>query len=226
MKARLLISGLTIAMLLLTQACTRSLDPEEPCNFVQSSQLQRVSWKQDLPVKLMVHASVPQEAWPFIENAVKHWNSELSKQGLKGPALIIDLWGVGGPIAQEQDFNNIIYWMPTWDMQKQEQQALTTIYWTGSRIYEADIRVNAQNFQFIFENDLTTEQVAEYKELGVENETSFVHFESLMIHEFGHVLGLAHNSHESSVMQTALASGVERRVLGEVDSKSVSCEYR
>ena len=218
MKARLLISGLVILILLLTQACTRSLDPEEPCNFVQSSQMQRVSWKQDLPVKLMVHSSVPQEAWSSIEKAIKHWNAELAAQGIQGPAFVVDLWGVGGAVAPDQDFNNMIYWMSDWEQNLANQQARTTIYWTGSRIYEADIRINDRNHDFYFERDLEAQDQSEYDVK--------VHFESLMVHELGHVLGLAHNSQEGSVMQTELASGVERQSLGKVDADSVSCEYR
>lgn len=218
MKARLLISGLVILVLLLTQACTRSLDPEEPCNFVQSSQMQRVSWKQDLPVKLMVHASVPQEAWPSIERAIKHWNAQVAAQGIQGPAFVVELWGVGGAVAPDQDFNNMIYWMSDWEQNLANQQARTTIYWTGSRIYEADIRINERNHDFYFERDLEAQDQSEYDVK--------VHFESLMVHELGHVLGLAHNSQEGSVMQTELASGVERQSLGKVDADSVSCEYR
>lgn len=218
MKARLFISGFVVMVLLLTQACTRSLDPEEPCNFVQSTQLQRVSWKEDLPVKMMVHASVPQEFWPSIEAAVQHWNTEMNKRGVEGPSFVIELWGVGGPIAPNQDFNNMIYWMENdWEPNLANQQARTTIYWTGSRIYEADIRINDKNHDFYTQKDPEVEDESEY-DLKVD-------FQSLMVHEFGHVLGLAHNSSESSVMQVELASGVERRNLGEIDMKSVSCEY-
>ncbi len=218
MKTRLLISGLVITILLLTQACTRSLDPEVPCNFVQSSQMQRVSWKQSLPVKLMVHASVPQAYWPSIEEAIKHWNLQMNIKGVKGPTFVVELWGVGGAVAPDQDFNNMIYWMSDdWEPSLANQQARTTIYWTGSRVYEADIRINDRNHDFYTQEDVEALEEDEYK--------MKVDFQSLIVHELGHVLGLAHNADSGSVMQTELASGVERRVLGKVDTDSVSCEY-
>ncbi len=200
-----------LVILLVTQACSRQLDPEAPCNFVQSSQLQRVSWKEDLPVKLMVHASVPSDAYPAIEAAVRHWNQEVARQGITKPAFVVNIWGVGGAIASDQDFNNMIYWMNTWEPTLTFQQARTTIYWTGSRIYEADIRINSRDHLFSFSNE----------EDLIEN----VDFQSLMVHELGHVLGLAHTESEQSVMQTELAGGVARRSLGQEDLSAVGCEY-
>lgn len=202
---------IAVIVLMVTQACSRRLDPEDPCNFVQSSEKQRVSWKDDLPVKLMVHASVPREAYADIEASVKHWNDVMYAQGLKKPAFVIDLWGVGGPIAPRQDFNNMIYWMDNWEPDLAFQQARTTIYWTGSRIYEADIRINTRDHQYSF-----------HSTAGLNRD---VDFQSLMVHELGHVLGLAHTESSQSVMQTELAGGVERRALGSEDMDAISCEY-
>lgn len=205
---RQLVIGLSIFLVIaLLQACARKLDPEEPCNFVQSSELQRVSWKDSLPIKLMVHNSVPKQAYSSIENAVHHWNEQFSQQLFE-----IEIWDVGGAVQPSRDGYNIIYWLDKWESELMTEQARTTIYWTGSRIYEADIRINNSD-----------EGPSFY--MGSEPNTTGVDVESLMIHELGHVLGLAHNSESSSVMQVELASGEARRQLSQGDLNSVRCEY-
>ncbi|MBK7843247.1 MAG: matrixin family metalloprotease [Bdellovibrionales bacterium] len=105
----------------------------------------------------------------------------------------------------------MIYWLRQWESDRRTEQARTTVYWTGSRIYEADIRVNAQNFLF-------------YNGDGSEI-FSGVDLVSLMVHEFGHVLGLSHNEAAASVMATTLASGTLRRVPSKTDLDSIHCEY-
>ncbi|MEO0335171.1 MAG: matrixin family metalloprotease, partial [Pseudomonadota bacterium] len=159
--------------------------------------------------------SVPQEAYGAIRSAMEHWNVQLGKEVFK-----IEIFGVGGVNEPRQDNVNVIYWMTNWEQDRQTEQARTTIYWTGSRIYEADVRINA-NFPFHYpENDLVTAQ-------GELDQSSIagVDFESLMVHELGHAIGLAHREEASSVMQTMLASGVDRRQLSKADVNSVKCEY-
>jgi len=40
-------------MVMLIAACTQKLEPQSQCNFVQNSELQRVSWKGQIPIKLL-----------------------------------------------------------------------------------------------------------------------------------------------------------------------------
>ena len=215
-RARLVIAlSLLISGSLLSQACSRKLNPEEPCGFVQSNELQRVSWKENFPVRYMIHNSVPQEAYGGIRAAMDHWNLTMGREVFK-----IEIYGIGGVNEPRQDNVNVIYWMTDWEIDRRSEQARTTIYWTGSRIYEADIRINA-NFPFHYpEEDLVSTQ-------GELDRSSIagVDFKSLMIHELGHALGLAHREESTSVMQTTLASGIDRRQLSKTDVDSVMCEY-
>src|SRR5690606_33904804 len=107
---------------------------------------------------------------------------------------------------------NIIYWLKEWDPSRTFEQARTTIYWYDSQIYEADIKINAEHFSYSF---------------GDEPEVGRVDLESLVLHELGHVLGLAHPEDGSdSVMNAYLRSSYLRREPLPMDLSSLSCEYR
>lgn len=208
MKPRL---GLAIAIIVagaaLMQACSRPLPPQESCNFVQNPDLQRVSWRGHLPIHLNLHKSVPKEAYDAIDRAVAEYNL---KVGGGQEVFRIDERGKDGELDPEKDGVSMIYWFDTWDPNKPTEQARTTIYWTGTEIFEADMRINAHNFTFNY---------------GTETSFGDVDLDSLVLHELGHALGLAHNPTHGSVMNITLDNGQVRRKLGDVDMTSLKCEY-
>ena len=194
-------------MLVFIQACSRPLKPQDSCNFVRNGEAQRVSWKQQLPVKLSLHTSVPTEAYGAIDRAIKEYND---KVGHGREMLRIVQRGAGGELDPRQDGVSMIYWMNAWDTDRPTEQARTTIYWVGTQIFEADMRINAKNFQYYF---------------GTETSFSDLDLDSLVLHELGHVLGLAHNVTSGSVMNITLDEGQDRRDIGGVDQSSLKCEY-
>lgn len=200
---RLIVSLLIIAAI--SQACARRMEPQESCNFVQNSNLQRVSASKSSPLRFYVHSSVPQEAYPAIEAAIQTWNSAIGGKNL----ITIVAWGSGGG-APARDGYSTIYWSNTWEPNKPNEQARTTIYWTNDQIYEADIRLNDFHFDFY---------------LGSDPVFNGVDLQSLIVHELGHALGLSHISSQQSVMEQSLASGKPRRELEKVDIDSLRCEY-
>jgi hypothetical protein len=107
----------------------------------------------------------------------------------------------------KQDGTSVVYWMTNWT-DKPSQQANTTIFWVNNQIIEADVRVNAQNFQY--STDLSG---------------GTVDVQSLLTHEFGHVLGLKHEDSQPSVMATYLPNAFDRRDLKATDAASLKCEY-
>jgi hypothetical protein len=192
------------------QACGITPSPQDSCNFVQNGDQQRVSWGSSTPVVLYVDSTVPDTYFDAIKAAADIWNKAAGREVLK-----IGGWtnreGGGGP-----DGVNLIYFQRNWDGDRAEQ-ARTTIYWAGDRIYEADVKVNDRDFQFTG---------------GDTPEVGKLDMESLLIHEFGHVLGLKHMTVPQSVMQPTLSgatisnihAGMRRDLVAD-DQKSIRCEY-
>lgn len=186
------------------QACSQKPEPERACNFVQNSEQQRVSWGASTPVVLYIDSSVPSAFYDAIGAAIHDWNTAVGRVVLK----------LGGRIETNgqpsQDGANVIYYLKTWESERANEQARTTVYWAGDRIYEADIRINSLNHDFFW---------------GSEPVSGKVDMQSLMLHEYGHVLGLGHTAEPESVMVKSLASATLRRQLSQMDLGSIRCEY-
>jgi hypothetical protein len=202
---------MAIAFGLALQACGIKSPPQESCNFVQNSEMQRVSWGIKTPVVLLIDQSVPSAYFDSIKKAAAKWNESVGREIIK-----IGGWSNTGSRGSVPDGVNLIYFQNNWDGSTSEQ-ARTTIYWSGDRIYEADIKVNERDFAF-FPSDVP--------------EAGKLDMESLMIHEFGHVLGLKHITISGSVMQPTLSGATAmnlgagfRRKLTASDETSIRCEY-
>jgi predicted Zn-dependent protease len=195
--------------LVLVQACGRKLQPEPACNFVQNQNMQRVSWSHSLPVTIYLDSSVPLEFEPAIVSAVAKWNA------VGQSVMNRDFFNIGsgspGSSRIEQDGYSKIYFLNTWEANRPSEQARTTVYWMGSDIYESDMRVNHKNFDFF---------------MSSRPDPAKVHLESLIIHELGHMLGLAHTAIAGSVMKVSLENGLDRSIIGQPDINSIQCEYK
>lgn len=187
-------------------ACAPAPKAEEPCNFVQNVYGQRISWKDQTPIPLMVHADFPRELLPALDNAIKVWETAAGNK-----LFTIVSTSFHDNTTPEKDGRSVIYWLRTWEPEKPNEQARTSIYWVGDQIREADLRVNAKNFTYYLDAPQTGREV---------------HLESLLIHELGHVLGLKHNDSGVSVMATYLALQVKRDALSPEDLRAMSCEYK
>lgn len=201
---RLLMLVLLLNSILLIQACGRPVPEEDPCHFVVNQKGQRVSWGGQT-IRMFVHDSVPAIYRDAIREAADVWNDKLGERVLEVSI------GATGPVAPTRDGYSTINYLDTWEENKSNEQARTTVYWTGSQVYEADIRINNKNFDFYVGDE--------------EPDFSKVHMKSLMVHEFGHVLGLGHIEEKSSVMYPTLLNGLVRTDLSFVDLSSVRCEY-
>lgn len=191
---------------LMASACAKKVEPEEACNFVQNSSLQRVSWKGQFPIDFYIHENVGADNFRAIQSAMAQWEVRLRR-----PLFRIVGIDSGAAVNGEKDGRNVIVMSPDWEAQFTNEQARTTIFWAGDRVFEADIRLNGSG-------------TFQYSGLA-EPETGKVDMESLMVHELGHVLGLQHNEMGESVMATTLATATLRRIPGVTDVQSLQCEY-
>ena len=178
---------------------------QDACNFVQNSQGSRVSWKSSVPIHFIITSNVPDIYDQSIILAANTWNSQ------KRMTLIEVHRDNSYPAAAANDGTNGIYWMNTWDGDQPKEQGRTIIKWDISKIRDADIKINAKNFKYYIESDKDT--------------AGKVSFESLILHEFGHALGLKHIEEAGSCMQPYLAAATSRCVAGNVDINSLNCEY-
>lgn len=189
-------------------ACSKK--QQDDCGYVQNVYGERISWKGQVPIVMKLHTSFPKEFEDAAVQAAETWNRALGKTIIQ-----IDLTSRdAGALDSRKDTRNIIYYYPTWEPDRANEQARTSIYWKGDLIEEADIRINNLNFSFY--------------QLGVNNlqaSTNAINIEALLIHEMGHVIGLRHNDAVPSVMGTYLSAQSNRIALTDSDVKSLKCEY-
>lgn len=196
-----------LAAVLFIQSCGQKIAVQEACGFVQNSQGQRVSWKSTPYFNLYIDTAVPSEYHEAIYFAADQWNEALGRDLLRIQSGV----QVGSEIPAKDGYSKI-YFLDTWEENRvRTEQARTTIYWAGSRIYEADVRINIAGFSYFMN--------------GSDPTSGKVHLESLLIHEMGHALGLAHVHEHHSVMKPNLAYAQLRKEVGEPDMQSLSCEY-
>ena len=197
----------TLAAALLIQACSpQNNPPQTQCGFVMNTKSQRVSWGERVPVLMYADPTVPQAYYPAVQRAMARWNQVLGRE-------VVKLVGSIGSFPNErQDGVNVIYFRSNWSESEQmrSKQAITTIHWAGSQIFEADLAVNTRHFRY------STAEAPSASE---------VDFESLMVHEIGHVLGLDHEDSQFTVMAEKLPGGVVRRDVPASDAQNLNCEY-
>ncbi len=194
---------LLLSPLFWLQACGNKNLSQDSCNFVQNSEGQRVSWGAGSSVSFYVDPSVPTQYFASIQAAAATWNKAVGHQQIDVVGWMVK---AGAPA---EDGTNVIYWMSDWDPNQVNEQARTTIHWSSNRLVEADILVNAKDFVFSAGNPLPGQ----------------VDFQSLLLHEFGHALGLKHVDAVPSVMQKTLAYDFQRRDPQPLDLASLKCEY-
>ncbi len=174
------------------------------CGFLQNSYGQRVSWKQSSPVLFYIDPSFSLVEEAAVIRAAQKWEQVVGR-----PLAVFQKVPRDQFWSPARDRRNTIYYLNEWPLSYSNQQAITHLYWAKNQLLEADIKVNAKYFRYFIE--------------GLDNTS--VHFESLMIHELGHALGLTHYYEAPTVMWSILALGVVRNKLSQKDESNLTCEY-
>lgn len=180
-------------------------EAQTDCGFVQNAYGQRVSWKNDIPITIYIDPKYPSEFRTALTNAAAHWNDAagLTLILLKEPTTTFSE-------KNQKDTTNTFHWMNDWDESKKGLQGVTSLYWKGTQLTEADVAINNKDFTYYVDTFQNVQQV---------------HLESLIVHELGHTLGLKHRSTVPSVMWAILNGGVDRSVLTAADRETIKCEY-
>lgn len=179
---------------------------EKSCGFVQNSKGARVSWNNQMPVRFWIDSTVPEQYRTAIFSAVEDWNKASGKKLITVSEEIVSSpkWGVDG--------KNTIYWVnKTEYFSSSKQQAKSLLRWVGTTLSDVDILINAADWTFYITEG---------------EDRNALHLESLLVHELGHALGLAHQTTTKSVMYMSLASMLVRNVPSQApDLEDLGCEY-
>lgn len=205
---------LTLVSALVISACAPKA--QEDCGFVQNVYGERISWKSTMPITMYLHQDVPQSMEAPILAAAKTWNDTMGRIVFN----IVTYPRITGPANPHKDGYNVIYSLNSWESSRNSEQGRTSVYWIGDLIKEADIRLNAYDFNFYWQTGTLSQASSSFYSSGAN-----VNLEALVLHELGHVLGLKHRDGENSVMATYLGSGEDRTRLSSNDIASLRCEY-
>ncbi len=175
----------------------------ENCHYVRNTVGQIVSWKSLVPVRFYISKQIPEVWHEPIREAAQSWKTISGRQLIELDITSLD------SVTSANDRKNIIYWTDSGTL-FQYQQAQTLTRWMKNQILDADIIINARDFNFYAENP---------------EAYNLIHFKSLLIHEFGHALGLKHTEQNISVMYPELGFLQVRSSLAVADVTSVKCEY-
>lgn len=163
-----------------------------------------VSWAPETSITFYLENAVPDEYVDSIKQAAKIWKT------VEGKDLIKISEERKSSSSSQSDGKNIVYWINDSGRFKANEQARTVIRWKKAKIKDADILINSAKFKFFNSPP----------GLG-----SVVHTPSLLMHEFGHALGMRHIPIYASLMYLQLGYLQVRETPHEADLKSMRCEY-
>ena len=177
---------------------------QNACPNQMTKKSKAILWKE-FPIQMQIEENVPEEYEQAIKEAAAVWNHRFGFE-----AIEIKVKRIKSEMnSNKPDGKNIIYWSDDESYLPENTQAKTAT-WSNHQatLIEADISIAFLNFNF-----------------STTGEAGMVDMKSLMIHEFGHVLGINHIHSNYSVMNAELGSGEIRHNISKLDLDTIGCIY-
>lgn len=189
---------LLMSMIIFCFGCGTDFKKQEKCGFLQDQYEERVT--ADLPIELYISDAVPEKYYNSIQLAINTWSIPLSKWAFQ----IVDY--KYHSVKNHQDGKNVLYiFYDHWNS-NMTYSGVINRYSYGNKMTESDIILNG--FIYNFSLDPAEEEMD---------------FESVLLHELGHALGLDHTP--GTVMDAHLSTGTIRRDLTQIDIDNIRCGY-
>jgi len=177
---------------------------KDSCFYNIDSTGNLISWAPDQRIVFYFENDVPEEMKSAIKDAAAKWTSTSGENLIQISPKTVD------SSTTKLDYKNIIYWIKDSSYFNTKEQGRTFTRWKRAKITDSDILINATAFQFFLQAPAAG---------------SKIHLGSLLVHEFGHALGLRHIPFPQSLMFPSLDYLQVRTTLSSIDSKTLRCEY-
>lgn len=176
----------------------------DSCFYNLDSTGSLISWAPEKSITFYFEKNVPIEMRQSIQEVAGQWTTAAGERLIQFSSGSVD------SIGTQLDYKNIIYWIKDSNYFKTNEQGRTVTRWKRAKITDSDILINAAAFQFFLQSPAVG---------------SKIHLGSLLVHEFGHALGLRHIPFSQSLMFPSLNYLQVRTTLSPIDSKTLRCEY-
>ena len=200
----------------------RKLNSSRNCRFFLKDKLGYNISQMSFPVILWLHPDIPEKYIESFYAAAQVWEDRFNIdffhfRRLEGesPSLVSRLisYLLDQPVESQEDGRPVIYWDLDWEENNRRVAEFfhqNIGYW----MITFDIHINAKHYKYYTNIDIANNRVTE----------GYYHLESTIVHELGHVLGLADNDNTGSIMGP-LRISVRREQIEDFDYENIICEY-
>lgn len=197
------LSALCLSSILVTSCGPQRIDRKD-CGFYMENH-RRIGWgKNSIPVVFYIDESVPREFIPKIIEAGEEWEKVLNKNMFifttDKPVVtfVQNLLGLRlNVISTSTDIGNTV-------------NAVTKFTWVFPYLVNTDIVINM------------TEQ---YWDIEDPINPGMIELKGVMMHEFGHALGLRHNPDDNTSIMYPYSKTGEKILMNETDMNNIICHY-